>query len=190
MPGRPTGQLLALQQNNIVPANLGQVIGNRAANNATTDDYDFMLRDSRAQGLLVSKALWPVFEPLLPNLMGLKQIIVDGGDDSTPGVSFANLLRQSSPLQEPSHTLADDVCFWLYSSGSTGSPKGTLHLHSHVVQTAELYGRAVLGLQENDVVFSAAKLFFAYGLGNALSFPLTVGATTVLLPGASAAGVV
>jgi benzoate-CoA ligase len=56
-----------------------------------------------------------------------------------------------------------------------------LHLHSHVVQTAELYGRAVLGLQENDVVFSAAKLFFAYGLGNALSFPLAVGATTVLL---------
>jgi benzoate-CoA ligase len=147
----------------------------------TTDDYDFMLRDSRAQGLLVSKALWPVFEPLLPNLMGLKQIIVDGGDDSTPGVSFANLLRQSSPLPEPTHTLADDVCFWLYSSGSTGSPKGTLHLHSHVVQTAELYGRAVLQLQEKDVVFSAAKLFFAYGLGNALSFPLAVGATTVLL---------
>jgi benzoate-CoA ligase len=77
--------------------------------------------------------------------------------------------------------LADDVCFWLYSSGSTGSPKGTVHLHSHLIQTAELYGRGVLGLREDDVVFSAAKLFFAYGLGNALSFPLAVGATTVLL---------
>ena len=147
----------------------------------TTQDYHFMLRDSRAQGLIVSKALWPVFEPLLPDLVGLKQIIVDGGDANTPGIGLADLLRQSSALSEPAHTLADDVCFWLYSSGSTGSPKGTLHLHSHVLQTAELYGRAVLGLQENDVVFSAAKLFFAYGLGNALSFPLTVGATTVLL---------
>jgi benzoate-CoA ligase len=147
----------------------------------TTQDYHFMLRDSRAQGLIISQALWPVFEPLMPALVGLKQIIVDGGDASTPGISLADLLRQSSALSEPVHTLADDVCFWLYSSGSTGSPKGTLHLHSHVVQTAELYGRGVLGLQENDVVFSAAKLFFAYGLGNALSFPLAVGATTVLL---------
>jgi benzoate-CoA ligase len=69
----------------------------------------------------------------------------------------------------------------LYSSGSTGSPKGTVHLHSHLIHTAELYGRGVLGVREDDVVFSAAKLFFAYGLGNALSFPLTVGATTVLL---------
>jgi benzoate-CoA ligase len=146
-----------------------------------TQDYQFMLRDSRAQGLMVSKALWPVFEPLLPDLVGLKQIIVDGGDKSTPGISMTDLLLQSSELPESVHTLADDVCFWLYSSGSTGSPKGTLHLHSHVMQTAELYGRAVLGLQESDVVFSAAKLFFAYGLGNALSFPLAVGASTVLL---------
>jgi len=147
----------------------------------TTQDYQYMLRDSRAQGLLLSRALWPVFEPLLPDLVGLTQIIIDGGDNSTPGISMADLLLQSSPLPGPAQTLADDVCFWLYSSGSTGSPKGTLHLHSHLLQTAELYGRAVLGLEENDVVFSAAKLFFAYGLGNALSFPLAVGATTVLL---------
>lgn len=147
----------------------------------TTQDYQYMLRDSRAQGLIVSKALWPVFEPLLPELMLLKQIIMDGGDNNTPGIAFTDLLNQSLAMSEPVHTLSDDVCFWLYSSGSTGSPKGTLHLHSHVLQTAELYGRAVLGLHENDVVFSAAKLFFAYGLGNALSFPLAVGASTVLL---------
>ncbi|MCD6076106.1 MAG: putative benzoate-CoA ligase, partial [Ramlibacter sp.] len=71
---------------------------------------------------------------------------------------------------------------WLYSSGSTGTPKGTVHLHSHLIQTAELYGRAVLGMREDDIVFSATKLFFAYGLGNALTFPMSVGATTVLLP--------
>ncbi len=78
-------------------------------------------------------------------------------------------------------TTADDMCFWLYSSGSTGAPKGTVHAHSSLVQTAELYGKPILGIRENDVVFSAAKLFFAYGLGNGLSFPLSVGATTILM---------
>ncbi|NDC60921.1 MAG: benzoate-CoA ligase family protein [Betaproteobacteria bacterium] len=147
----------------------------------TPNDYQYVLRDSRAQGLIVSQALWPVFETLLPQVMALRQVIVDGEDDSTPGIPFAQVITQSSPLPQAAHTLADEVCFWLYSSGSTGSPKGTLHLHSHLVQTAELYGRGVLGLKESDVGFSAAKLFFAYGLGNALSFPLLVGATTVLL---------
>ena len=79
------------------------------------------------------------------------------------------------------NTCSDDIAFWLYSSGSTGTPKGTVHLHSHIIQTAELYGRAVLGINGSDVVYSAAKFFFAYGLGNALSFPMAVGATTVLL---------
>ena len=73
------------------------------------------------------------------------------------------------------------MCFWLYSSGSTGAPKGTVHLHSHLIATAELYAKPILGIRESDVVFSAAKLFFAYGLGNALTFPLAVGATTVLM---------
>ena len=73
-------------------------------------------------------------------------------------------------------TTCDDAAFWLYSSGSTGSPKGTVHVQSSLLQTAELYARPVLGIQENDIVFSAAKLFFAYGLGNAMTFPLRVGA--------------
>lgn len=147
----------------------------------TTQDYQFMLHDSRARGLIVSIALWPVFESLEPELEGLTQIIIDGEVTTSHAVSMGDLIQQSPPLAEAVQTFSDDVCFWLYSSGSTGSPKGTLHLHSHVVQTAELYGRAVLGLEASDVVFSAAKLFFAYGLGNALSFPLLVGATTVLL---------
>src|SRR4029434_7771530 len=78
-------------------------------------------------------------------------------------------------------TRADDACFWLYSSGSTGTPKGVVHTQTSMAQTAELYAQPVLGIRESDVVFSAAKLFFAYGLGNALSFPLSVGATTILL---------
>ncbi|NML45636.1 benzoate-CoA ligase family protein [Ramlibacter sp. G-1-2-2] len=146
----------------------------------TAKDFEFMLRDSRAQALFVSKPLLPTFEPLIGKISTLKQVFVAGESGER---SVAGLVAAGSPDQEVAGTCSDDACFWLYSSGSTGTPKGTVHLHSHVVQTAELYGRAVLGIREDDVVFSAAKLFFAYGLGNALTFPMSVGATTVLLPG-------
>ena len=95
--------------------------------------------------------------------------------------AFDQLLGEAAPGFAPAATTADDMCFWLYSSGSTGAPKGTVHAHASLVTTAELYAWPVLGVRESDVVFSAAKLFFAYGLGNALSFPLSVGATTVLM---------
>lgn len=147
----------------------------------TSQDYQFMLQDSRARGLLVSKSLWPSFAPIIDHCAHVKHIMTETADTASGGIAIDDLIKANSPITQVAPTLADDVCFWLYSSGSTGSPKGTVHLHSHVIQTAELYGRAVLGLKEDDVVYSAAKLFFAYGLGNALSFPLAVGATTVLL---------
>ncbi len=148
----------------------------------TRQDFDFMLRDARAQGLVVSSALLPVFEPLLAGLDNLRSVIVDGPPDASPYPALSQVLRGQAATKTVANTCADDACFWLYSSGSTGAPKGTVHLHSHLIQTAELYGRGVLGIEESDVVYSAAKLFFAYGLGNALTFPLSVGATTVLLP--------
>jgi benzoate-CoA ligase len=148
----------------------------------TQQDFEFMLRDSRAQGLIVSKALLPSFEPLIGKISTLKTVIVAGTEDASPHQSLAAMLRSQAATQTIARTCADDACFWLYSSGSTGTPKGTVHLHSHLIQTAELYGRGVLGIRESDVVYSAAKLFFAYGLGNALTFPMSVGATTVLLP--------
>jgi benzoate-CoA ligase len=94
---------------------------------------------------------------------------------------MSELMAKAATTCEPAETTCDDFCFWLYSSGSTGAPKGTVHLHSHLVQTAELYGVGVLGIKESDLVFSAAKLFFAYGLGNGLTFPMAVGATAVLM---------
>ena len=145
----------------------------------TTKDFDFMLRDSRAQALFVSEALLPVFESLIGAIGTLRTVFVAG--DTAPN-SVAALVESGDAAPHVADTCADEACFWLYSSGSTGTPKGTVHLHSHLIQTAELYGRAVLGIREDDVVYSAAKLFFAYGLGNSLTFPLSVGATTVLLP--------
>ena len=94
---------------------------------------------------------------------------------------LADLLARAPVKLEPAPTIADDVCFWLYTSGSTGQPKAAIHLQSDLVHTAELYALPILGIGEKDVVFSAAKLFFAYGLGNAMTFPLHVGATSVLM---------
>lgn len=148
----------------------------------TTKDFDFMLRDSRAQGLIVSQPLLPAFEPLFGAVDTLKTVIVGGTENAAPHATVRQMIQAGSTNPSVASTCADDICFWLYSSGSTGTPKGTVHLHSHLIQTAELYGRAILGIRESDVVYSAAKLFFAYGLGNALTFPLAVGATTVLLP--------
>ena len=146
----------------------------------TTPDYEYMLRDSRAQALIVAEPLLKVVLPLLGQLPDLRHVIVAGQD--APGHPlFSDLLAKAGGEFKAAPTLADDICFWLYSSGSTGAPKGTVHLHSHLVLTADLYAVPVLGIRESDVVFSAAKLFFAYGLGNALTFPLAVGATTVLM---------
>lgn len=154
-----------------------------------TADFEFMLRDSRAQGLVVSEALLPAFEPLIGNIGTLKTVFVAGevkssylAGEYSSNIPLAQSIHAQAATEHIADTCADDACFWLYSSGSTGFPKGTVHLHSHLIQTAELYGRGVLGIEHSDVVYSAAKLFFAYGLGNALTFPMAVGATTVLLP--------
>jgi benzoate-CoA ligase len=107
-------------------------------------------------------------------------VIVSGADAKGHTV-FRDVLAKGAAKLDPAPTTCDDACFWLYSSGSTGAPKGTVHLHSSMMLTAELFGRGHIGIRESDVVFSAAKLFFAYGLGNAMSFTLAVGATAVLM---------
>ncbi len=144
--------------------------------------YDYMLRDSRAEALFVSAQLLPAVEPVLDRLPALKQVIVSGGD-SGGRQELASLLAAEDDQFATVATVADEEAFWLYSSGSTGDPKGVRHVHASMMYTAENYGQGVLGITKDDVVFSAAKLFFAYGLGNALSFPLSVGATAVLFPG-------
>ncbi len=149
----------------------------------TAEDYAYMLANSRAQAALVSGALLPTFEAALGQCRHEVHSVVVSRPQATliqGQTDMATLIAAHTP-GAPAPTLADEPAFWLYSSGSTGKPKGTVHSQGNLYWTAELYGKPVLGLRESDTVFSAAKLFFAYGLGNALTFPLSVGATVVLM---------
>lgn len=153
----------------------------------TAADYHYMLGHSRAQAVLVSEALMPtVKEALAMGAHEVKHLVVAKTTSASVACESINTLSMAdlwahAPLAQAATTHPDDPGFWLYSSGSTGKPKGALHTHANLYWTSELYGKAILGLTEKDVCFSAAKLFFAYGLGNALSFPLSVGATVVLM---------
>jgi benzoate-CoA ligase len=146
-------------------------------------DYEYVLNDSRARVVIISEALLPQVQAIpRERLRYLKELVVVGNAPSGTR-SFEELLRAGSPELEAEPTCADDAAFWLYSSGSTGFPKGCVHLHHDMVIATELYARGILGITERDRCFSVAKLFFAYGLGNGLYFPFGVGATTILFAG-------
>ena len=174
----------------------------------TTEDYACLLHDSRARIAVVSEALLDRFAPALADQPHVERVVVAGGatsdrgrgtaaageasgrgheeaaESEAPGYErLADLLASASARLDAAPTTCDDVAFWLYTSGSTGTPKGSMHLHRDLIATAEHYGVATLGIREDDVVYSAAKLFFAYGLGNGMTFPFYVGATTVALSG-------
>ncbi|HET7851021.1 MAG TPA: benzoate-CoA ligase family protein [Pseudolabrys sp.] len=146
----------------------------------TEDDYAFMLADSRAKCLVVSDALFPKFAKVIGGT-NVEHVLVSG-DAAHGHKNLEQLLSAASTASHTAPTTRDDMAFWLYTSGSTGKPKGAVHVHGSLKLTADLYGTPIAGLNESDVCYSVAKLFFAYGLGNALTFPLTVGATIVLLP--------
>ena len=145
-------------------------------------DYHYFLEDSRAKVAVVYAPLLAEAEPALAHASHLRHVLVAGG---APGrhLGFEARLARASAELEPAATSRDDAAFWLYSSGSTGFPKGAVHLHHDMVVCAETYAKQVLALGPADRVYSAAKLFFAYGLGNAGYFPMGVGAQSVLSPG-------
>ena len=147
----------------------------------TEDDYCFMLADSRARVLVVSDELLPKFAKAIAASKDLVHVVVSGAN-AHGHQRFDELLNAAKTDAVTATTTRDDMCFWLYTSGSTGKPKGAVHTHADLKLTDDLYAGPILGITESDVCFSVAKLFFAYGLGNALTFPMSVGATTVLLP--------
>jgi benzoate-CoA ligase family protein len=145
------------------------------------DDYAYLLNDSRAKVVIVSEALLSNVERALPNLKYLKHVVVVG--DPRRNLSYKELTDNASEFLQPFDSGKDDAAFWLYSSGTTGFPKGAVHLQHDMLVTSELYAKPVLGITAADRTLSVAKLFFAYGLGNALTFPFHVGAATILYPG-------
>ena len=146
----------------------------------TPSDYAHLLLDSRARIAVVSETLLDRFAPALAEQPHIEKVVV-AGRDGHGHPRLGDLLAAAPASLDPAPTTCDDVAFWLYTSGSTGTPKGSMHLHRNLVATAEHYGVATLGIRGDDLVYSAAKLFFAYGLGNALTFPFYAGATTVVL---------
>jgi benzoate-CoA ligase family protein len=151
----------------------------------TADTVRYILTDSRAEGVIVSQ---PLLAALAPVLTGVGHVIVSNPDGAEPDglqqgwTSLPGFLASGDPATPTAETVGDEVAFWLYSSGSTGAPKGVRHVHASLRVTADTYGARILGIGPDDVMFSAAKAFHAYGLGNSLTFPQSVGASAVLLP--------
>src|SRR6476469_5009286 len=144
----------------------------------TSDQYAYVLADCRARVLFISEALLPVLKDMVGRMPDLEHVVV-AGKAAHGYKKLSDELATESDSFATAATHADEPAFWLYSSGSTGMPKGVRHLHSNLQATADTYAKQVLGIRESDVCLSAAKLFFAYGLGNALTFPMSVGATVV-----------
>jgi benzoate-CoA ligase len=152
----------------------------------SVEDYSYILDDSRGKALVVSIELLAKLREAIAAVRWSGTLIVSdptGSANIGSALRFADFVGSAEPMLNAYPTRADDPCFWLYSSGSTGRPKGTVHVQTSMRQTAELFAAGVLGFSGLDVVYSAAKLFFAYGLGNALSFPLVAGATSILHSG-------
>lgn len=145
----------------------------------TEENYGYILEDSRSQVLVVSESLYSRALPALEKQPYLHRVIVAGAE-VRQRKTLDEITALASSKLDPAVTHADDVALWAYSSGSTGNPKGIKHLHSSILYTAQAYGQQVLGIKSEDVIFSAPKMFFAYGLGNSMTFPLSVGATAVL----------
>ena len=162
---------------------------------AKPEDYVYFLNDSGAKAFVVHEELWPLVKDQLTEVSRLKHVLVvpsippnmASAVDAPKGAPyscrlFADLLTNSSPKLDSLLTSKDDIAFFLYTSGSTGGPKGAVHLQHDMLVATEYFAKGVLDIRENDICFSASKLFFAYGLGNGSYFPFSVGGTAVYNP--------
>ena len=140
---------------------------------SNVDDIQYILKDSRAKVLVTTQEWQEKLAPIQSEFLR-HVLLVDG---STP---LKTLLNQQTESPAPAETSRDETAFWLYTSGSTGRPKGVLHIHQSMVVCAEQFGKATLGITKDDITYSVAKMPFAYGLGNSLYLPMSVGAAAVL----------
>ena len=153
-----------------------------------------LLRDSRARLLAVTGEFAGLAREAIIGAPDLRAVL--GPDDAagTPGglpwYGLHTLLSSAQPDACVYPTTADSPAFWLYTSGTTGSPKGAMHRHGAIQVVCETYGAQVLGITPQDRCLSAAKAFFAYGLGNSVLFPLSAGAAAVLEPAPSRPAVI
>jgi 4-hydroxybenzoate-CoA ligase len=153
----------------------------------TAEQYAYLFADSRAAATVVAAPLARTVVSIRDRLPCLRTVIVAGASTKDRAelrdvLYFEDVLREAEPKSVTAPTMSDEVAFWMYTSGSTGDPKAVKHVHTSLMATAHLMGQGVIGIRADDVVFSAAKLSFSYGLGNAMSFPMSVGASSVLLP--------
>jgi len=144
-------------------------------------DYEYLINDSRAAAIIVHESVLPEIEKIWTDTPFLKHVLVVGTPKGK-ALSYESLIGKASAQLEAEKTTKDDVCFWGYTSGSTGSPKGAVHLQHDMITISDLFVKPVLGMNENDLCFSASKMFFSYGLGNSLYFPFRFGASTILWP--------
>ncbi|HEV8586750.1 MAG TPA: AMP-binding protein, partial [Methylomirabilota bacterium] len=148
----------------------------------TPQEYEFLLNDSRARVAVVEAAVAGRVLAVRHRCPWLRAVVVVGGAGLPNTHDFDELLAAAKPGCEPAATFAEDVCYWGYTSGSTGAPKAAVHSHQDFLAAADLVGVGVFGLAADDLVFSASKMFFAFGLGNSLYFPARVGGASVLVP--------
>jgi 4-hydroxybenzoate-CoA ligase len=147
------------------------------------EQYGYILGDSRAAAIVIAAPLAKTILPIIARMSSPPTIIIAGAsEDARDAYVFDDIIARESAQPFTAPTVSDEVAFWVYTSGSTGEPKGVKHVHTSLMACARLMGQGVLGIGADDVVFSAAKLSFSYGLGNAMLFPLSVGASSVLLP--------
>jgi 4-hydroxybenzoate-CoA ligase len=153
----------------------------------TADQYAYLFTDSRAAATVVTAPLARMLLSIRDRLPHLREVIVVGASAEDKAhlcdvLFFEDVLAQGKPQPFTASTMSDEVAFWMYTSGSTGDPKAVRHVHTSLMATSRLMGQGIIGIREDDVAFSAAKLSFSYGLGNAMSFPMSVGATAILMP--------
>jgi len=153
----------------------------------TADQYTYLFADSRAAATVVTAPLARMLLSIRDRFPHLREVIVVGASAEDKAhlrdvLFFEDVLALGKPQPFTAATMSDEVAFWMYTSGSTGDPKAVRHVHTSLMATSRLMGQGIIGIREDDVAFSAAKLSFSYGLGNAMSFPMSVGATAILMP--------